>query len=331
MATENLLNVSVWHWLAFGGLVVILLVLDLQVFHRHLHTPTFLESALWSVFWIGLALVFNGLVWWWGYATHGDSEAGMKFLAGFLVEKSLSLDNLFVFAVIFRYFQVPLMRQYPVLFWGIIGAIVLRLAFVLAGVGLIERFDWMTSIFGVFLLYTGVKLALPQREEIHPENNVLLRAARRMFSMSTGHRTDCFFVRENGGWRVTPLFLVLLVVESTDVLFAVDSVPAVIGITKDPFIVFTSNIFAILGLRALYFLLAGAVDRFRYLHFGLAAVLVFVGGKMIAEYVAESWLGHKGGPLVPVGLSLAVIAVLLALAIGASIMASRREAGRTIS
>jgi len=325
--TYNLLQVHLWHWLAFAVLVVFLLVLDLVVFHRRIHTPTLRESALWSGFWVGLALAFNAFVWWWGYQTHGNSEAGTKFLTGYLVEKSLSVDNLFVFAVIFRYFHVELKYQYRVLFWGVLGAIILRLVFILAGVGLLHLFDWTLLVFGVFLVYTGFRLASAHGEEVHPEHNLFLRTARRWLPVTKGFHEEHFFWRENGRLYVTPLLLVLLVVESSDVLFAVDSVPAILGITKDPFIVFTSNIFAILGLRALYFLLAGVIDRFRYLHYGLAAILVFIGLKMCGEYAGEKWL-NEPPHFIPAWVSLLVIATFLTVSIVASVVATRRENGR---
>lgn len=320
-ASAHLLPIHAWHWVAFGVLVVVLLVLDLKVFHRRVHSPTFRESLGWSVFWIVLALIFNGFVWWWGWVAHGTSDAGMTFLIGYLVEKSLSMDNLFVFAVIFRFFGVHLKYQYRVLFWGILGAIVLRLIFILAGVELIKRFDWLLWVFGAILLYSGVKLALAGDEDVDPERNFVLRVARRVMRISREDHGHHFFVRENGLFCITPLFLVLLVVESTDVLFAIDSVPAIIGITRDAFIVFTSNIFAILGLRALYFLLAGVMDRFEYLHYGLSGVLVFIGGKMIGEY----WIPHRGAHLIPHWVSLSVIGGLLAISILASLAVARHN------
>lgn len=322
--TENLLHVEIWHWVAFGALVAVLLILDLVVFHRRIHTPTLRESAIWSAFWIGLALVFNAFVWWWGLKVHGDSVAGLNFLTGFLVEKSLSMDNLFVFAVIFRYFRVDLKYQYRVLFWGVLGAIFMRLIFILAGVGLLHYFEWTLLIFGLFLVYTGIRLGMPHGDEVHPENNLVMRTARRWLPVTHEYHQQHFFHRENGRLMITPLFLVLLVVESSDVLFAVDSVPAILGITRDPFIVFTSNIFAILGLRALYFLLAGVIDRFRYLHYGLAAVLVFIGLKMCAEYVSAFWL-DEGAHLIPAWASLVVIASILTFSVVASVVATRRE------
>jgi tellurite resistance protein TerC len=228
------------------------------------------------------------------------------------------MDNVFVFAVIFSFFGVPLKYQYRVLFWGILGAIVMRLSFILAGAALLKQFEWVLWIFGAFLIYTGVKLAMHSESKVDPQRNLLMRLARRVFPVAREHHGERFFVVENGRRAITPLFLVLLVVESTDVLFAVDSVPAIFGVTKDPFTVFTSNIFAILGLRALYFLLAGVIDLFRYLSYGLAAVLIFVGFKMVAEY----W---TGGHVITPAASLAVILSLLAVSIAASIVAKRRE------
>jgi len=237
----------------------------------------------------------------------------------------LSMDNIFVFVVIFHFFGIPAMYQYRVLFWGILGAIVLRLAFILAGIELIHRFAWVAPLFGAFLVYTAYKLARHTGAKVHPEKNIVLKTARRFFRVTRGdhrqHGHD-FFVHEGGRWCVTPMFLVLLVIESTDVVFAVDSVPAVIAITDDRFIAFSSNIFAILGLRALYFLLAGVVGLFAYLHYGLAAVLGFVGLKMIAEWGIEH---EKGTQLVPAWVCLVVIAVLLGISIVASMIAKRRE------
>ena len=243
------------------------------------------------------------------------------------------MDNIFVFVVIFRFFAVPLMYQYRVLYWGILGAIVLRLAFILAGVELIHRFAWVTPAFGAFLIYTAYKLARHSSVEVHPEKNVILKIAKRLLPIAQGdHRRHghSFFVRENGSLRITPMFLVLLVIESSDVIFAVDSVPAVIGVipkallsvpSQATFIAFSSNVFAILGLRALYFLLAGMVDVFRYLHYGLAAVLGFVGLKMLGEF----WLERQGVAPLPIWPSLLVIAILLSISIAASIVAQRRE------
>ncbi|MCE5266746.1 MAG: TerC/Alx family metal homeostasis membrane protein [Planctomycetaceae bacterium] len=315
-----------WEWIAFSGIVALLLGLDLLVFHRNDRAPSLRESVGWTVFWVGVALAFNAVVWWWD-----GSRAGATFLTAYIVEKSLSMDNIFVFVVIFRFFAVPMMYQYRVLFWGILGAIAMRLAFILAGVELIHRFAWIAPLFGLFLIYTAYKLALHSDAEVHPEKNLLLRIARRFLPVARGdHREHGhkFWVRESGRPCITPMFLVLLVIESTDVIFAVDSVPAVIGIipksfnpSQTAFLAFSSNVFAILGLRALYFLLAGMIDAFRYLHYGLAAVLAFVGLKMLAEY----WMERQGMSPLPTWISLAVVGVLLAVSIGASLLSNRAE------
>jgi tellurite resistance protein TerC len=308
------LEIFAWRWIGFAVLVAILLALDLLVFHRHDRVPSLRESAGWTVFWCGLAAAFNGLVWW-GLG----HEAGTAFLAGYVIEWSLSMDNVFVFAVIFRFFQIPAQYQYRVLFWGILGAIVLRLAFVLAGTQLIHHFDWVLPLFGLLLAYAAIRLAWQAGGQVHPERSLALRMARRRLPVSQGSYAEhghAFLVREGGQLCITPLLLVLLVVESTDVLFAVDSVPAVFGITLDPFIVFTSNIFAVLGLRALYFLLAGVMQVFFCFHYGLAAVLAFVGTNMIADY----FLAPPGAHLIATWAKLLVIAALLATAILASIM-----------
>lgn len=304
-----MIEVTFWHWLAFGAFVVAMLVLDLGVFHRHSRETTLREAAIWTAIWCGLALSFNVLI-----AVLAGKTKAIEFLTGYLIEWSLSMDNVFVFAVIFAYFRVPLKYQYRVLFWGIMGAIVMRLAFILVGAALIERFHWIVWVLGAFLVYTGAKLAFHD-ENVDPEKSIVLKLARRWLPVSKEHHGEQFIVRENGRVCITPLFLVLLVVESTDVAFAIDSVPAIFSITRDKFIVFTSNIFAILGLRALYFLLAGVMDLFRYLRYGLSAILVFVGIKMLIEH----WV-H-----IPPVTSLAVVASLLFLSIAASIFAERRD------
>src|SRR6185369_15767608 len=267
--------------------------------------------AFWTVVWCSLAGVFNLIIWkWMGH------KPAIQFLTGYLVEWSLSMDNVFVFAVIFGFFRVPQKYQYRVLFWGILGAIVLRLAFVLAGSALLHYFDWVTWIFGAFLVITGIKLAMQDEQKINPDRSLIMRLGYRIFRVSKEDHGEKFFVREAGKLYVTPLFIVLLIIEGTDVLFAIDSVPAIFGVTKDPFIVFTSNIFAILGLRALYFLLAGVMDMFHYLNYGLAAVLAFVGLKMIVEYWAPHVIEKVPAPQV---VSLVVILSLLSASIAASI------------
>jgi tellurite resistance protein TerC len=314
-------------WVVFAALVAVLLTLDLFVFHRHARAPSLRESAAWTVFWCLVAAGFGGLIWWWRAAdagAHSGREAAVSFLTGYVVEWSLSMDNVFVFAVIFRFFQVPPSYQYRVLFWGILGAIVLRLAFVLAGVQLIQHFRPVLPLFGLLLVAAALKLGIQTQTQVHPEKGLVLRVARRLLPVSRSEsHTEAFFVREDHRLCVTPLLLALLVVESTDVLFAVDSVPAVLGITTDAFIVFTSNIFAVLGLRAMYFLLAGAIEMFRYLHYGLAAVLGFVGLNMIADYFLVD-AGKPEAHFVPTWAKLAVIAVALAISIAASVAAKRR-------
>jgi tellurite resistance protein TerC len=320
--------------MAFSAFVVVVLTLDLTVFHRKSKETSLREAAAWTLVWCSLALIFNAILWQWL-----GPKPGLEFLTGYLIEWSLSMDNVFVFAVIFSFFRVPLKYQYRVLFWGILGAIIMRLTFILVGSELINRFEIVIPIFGAFLVYTGFKLVMHDDEQVDPSNNLLMRAARWVFPVAQEEHGNRFFVREAGRLCITRLFLVLLVVESTDVLFAVDSVPAIFGITREPFIVFTSNIFAIMGLRALYFLLAGVMDMFRYLKYGLSAVLIFVGLKMVSEYAAHVpaiahyiqehiWSGfhvEEGHHLVPPAASLVIVLSLLAISIIASIIAKRRD------
>jgi tellurite resistance protein TerC len=308
-------EVHLWYWLAFGGLVVALLSLDLFVLHGRPRERSLWRAAAATAFWCLLALAFNLLMWRWR-----GHDAGMQFLTGYLLEWSLSMDNVFVFAVILRYFRVPPGYQHRVLFWGVLGAIFTRLTFILAGAALVHQFEWLLGLFGLFLVYTAVKLARPAGGDYDPADSLILRLSRRFFRMAQGdHREHGahFFVREEGHWCMTPMFVVLLVIESTDVLFSVDSVPAIFGISKDAFVIFTSNVFAVLGLRALYFLLVGTMDRFHYLHYGLAAVLGFVGLKMVAQWV----VGHE---LMPTWGSLVVIVAILGVTVVASLVGGRR-------
>ncbi len=288
------------------------------------------ESARWTVVWCMVALAFNALTWYWR-----GSDIAIQFLTGYLVEWSLSMDNVFVFAVIFRFFGVPLKHQYRVLYWGIIGAILLRVAFIAVGAAVLNQFDWILWLLGALLIYTGIKLAFQSADEFDPSQNRLMRLAKRFFPVAQQDHGQRFVVTENGRRAITPLFLVLLVIASTDVVFAVDSVPAIFGITKDPFTICTSNIFAVLGLRALYFLLAAVMNLFRYLNYGLSAVLVFVGAKMVAQYwLADFFLGPLPANATPEQIgehhlighvtSLLVILSLLGLSIIASIVAQRR-------
>lgn len=315
-----------WHWAAFSAFVTLMLVLDLGVFHRHSRETTMREAGIWTAVWLALALVFNVIVWKWQ-----GPAAGGEFLAGYLTEWALSMDNVFVFAVIFTYFRVPMKYQHRVLFWGILGAVFLRLTFILVGNVLIKQFEWLLPLLGLVLVYTGVKLAFKSEEEVDPEHNMILRIARKFFRVARGDHGNHFFAREEGKFAVTPLFLVLLVVESTDVLFAVDSVPTIFGLVTNTatyftFVVFTSNVFAILGLRALYFLLAGMMDMFRYLSYGLSAILVFVGIKMCGEYAAHHfhWV-EPGTKIVPWYVSLGTIIGLLTISIVASVIAAKRD------
>ncbi len=296
-------------WILFNIFVVVMLVLDLGVFHRHERIIRFREALLWSVFWVGLAAAFAVLVYW----RQGHVKA-LEFVTGYLIEESLSVDNLFVFLLIFRYFKVPRLYQHKVLFWGILGALIMRGVFILLGVGLIRKFHWIVYLFGAFLVYTGVKLFREEEKEIHPEKNPILRAFRRWMPVTREFVGSRFFVRQPGLYA-TPLFVVLLVVESTDILFATDSVPAILAITRDAFIVYTSNVFAILGLRSIYFALAGMMELFSYLHYGLSAILVFIGVKML---LSEHYP-------IPTGIALGVVAGLLAVSIAASLLFPRKK------
>jgi len=297
-------------WLGFVAFVVAMLAVDLGIFHRKAHVIGVREALLWSAVWISCALLFNLGVWHWFGA-----ERGVEFLTGYLIEKSLSIDNIFVFVVIFAAFGIPALQQHRVLFWGILSALFLRAGMIFGGTALLTRFHWLIYLFGAFLVFTGIKLFVQRDRESSPKDGAVMRLARRIIPSTERLDGDKFFTRESGRRLATPLFMALLLVEVTDVVFAVDSIPAIFAVTKDPFIVFTSNIFAILGLRSLFFLLAGIVDKFRYLKLGLSAVLVFVGLKMALVDLYK----------VPPQASLAVISALLATAILASLWASKRE------
>jgi tellurite resistance protein TerC len=295
-----------------------MLVLDLGVFHRKAHVVSTKEAAIWSVVWIALAMVFNaGLYFLWDKlsyeSAYSNSEAALVFFTGYLIEKSLSVDNIFVFVLIFTFFAVPAAYQHRVLFWGIIGALIMRGSLIAVGAALLKEFHWIIYIFGAFLIFTGIRMALHRNEELHPEQNPLIGLVRRLMPVTENYEGDKFFIRRAGRLMATPLFLVLLLVESTDLVFAVDSIPAIFAVTEDPFIVYTSNVFAILGLRSLYFLLAGVVNKFHYLKLGLSVVLVFVGIKMVIVDLYK----------IPVGLSLGVIAAILAISVAASIWRTR--------
>ncbi|MGH9532867.1 MAG: TerC family protein [Terriglobales bacterium] len=303
-------------WIAFNAFVVLMLFLDLKVFHRKSHVIEFREALGWSAFWVGLAVAFAvGIFFFWPDPSQ-RGEKTIEFVTGYLIEESLSVDNLFVFLLIFSYFKVPRLYQHKVLFWGIIGALVMRLAFILAGVVLINRFHWIIYVFGAFLIYTGFKLFRQEESEIHPEKNPLLRLFRRFYPVTKRYYNGHFFIRKRGVWIATPLFLVLIVVETTDVLFAADSIPAILAITRDPFIVYTSNVFAILGLRSVYFALAGMMEIFHYLHYGLAVILIFIGAKMMMAEIYK----------VPIGAALGVVAGVLAISIIMSVIKPHKKA-----
>jgi tellurite resistance protein TerC len=297
-------------WGGFVAFVLAMLALDLGVFHREAREVRFREALGWSAVWVALALLFNGFVAW-----RFGSQAGIEFLTGYLIEKSLSVDNIFVFLVIFSGLGIPLQYQHRVLFWGILSALVLRAVMIFAGAALLARFHWLIYVFGAFLVFTGVKLYRSRGREEHPEESAAMRLVRRWLPSTPRLHGERFFAREGGRWRATPLCMALIMVEITDVIFAVDSIPAIFAVTIDPFIVFTSNIFAILGLRSLFFLVAALVPKFTYLKVGLAAVLVFVGAKMaLVDFVK-----------IPALVSLATVAALLGGAMVASWWVARRR------
>lgn len=301
---------QLWLWIGFNLFVLAMLALDLGVFHRKAHVVSFRESVIWTVAWITLALLFNLGVW-----HFAGSTKAVQFFTGYVIEKSLSVDNVFVFALLFSYFKVPPLFQHKVLFWGILGALVMRAGMIVAGAALIAKFAWIIYVFGGFLILTGIKMIVKREEEIHPERNPVVRWFKRLMPVTPDYVGDRFFVRENGVRMATPLFVVLLLVELSDVIFAVDSIPAIFAVTTDPFIVYTSNVFAILGLRSLYFALAGVMDKFHYLKIGLGVVLTFVGVKMMLAHTA--W---KIDTLV----SLGVIVAILAVSVIASLLRPRR-------
>lgn len=297
-------------WIVFATVVVVMLVLDLGVFHRRAHVVSVREALGWSGIWIGLALLFNLAI----YFLLGTEKA-LLFLAGYLTEESLSIDNLFVFYVIFGYFGIPSVYQHRVLFWGIVGAMVMRGIFIALGLTIIERFHWSVYIFGAFLIFTGIRLATGKELKFRPERNPLVRLARRFIPFTSELHGSKFFIRGKGRRVATLLLFVLLVVEATDILFAIDSVPAVVAITQDPFIVYSSNMFAILGLRALYFALAGIINRLRYLNYGLSVILAFLGVKMIIGDIYR----------IPAPVALGVIGGVLTISVIASLLRGRKK------
>lgn len=305
------MHVTIWGWIGFNLFILLLLALDLGVFHRKSHAVSTKEAALWTTAWIGMALIFNAGVYYFA-----GTDAGLQFLTGYLLEKSLSVDNIFVFVLLFSLFAVPPVYQHRLLFWGVLGALIMRGALIGVGAYLVSQFHWVLYLFGIFLVFTGIKLLFQKEDEtIEPEKNPLVRALRRLMPVTADYRGEKFFVREAGKLAATPLFVVLLIVETTDLLFAFDSIPAIFAVTQDPFIVYTSNVFAILGLRSLYFLLASVMDKFRFLKAGLSGILVFIGGKMLVMDIYH----------IPISLSLGVIAGVLTISVLASLLIPESE------
>jgi tellurite resistance protein TerC len=303
-------DVPIWVWIALLAAITVMLVIDLLLVHRTPHEITIKEAAVESSIWITIGLAFTGVVWWWQGA-----QASGEYLAGYLIEKSLSIDNVFVWAVIFSYFAIPRKYQFRVLFWGIFGALVLRAIFIFAGLRLLETFDWIIYVFGAFLLFTAWRIYRHDETEVHPEDNPVLKLVQKVVPSTPELDGQKMFTRRHGRLLATPLFAVLILVETTDVIFAVDSIPAIFAVSHNEFIVFSSNAFAILGLRALYFLLAGMQGRFRYLNTGLGVILAFVGVKMLLVDVYH----------VPTWISLSVISAVLTITIWASLRADRRD------
>ena len=304
---------TIWLWVGFNIFVLAMLALDLGVFHRKAHALSLKEASIWSVVWITLAMVFNA-----GLYLFAGPEPALQFFTGYLIEKSLSVDNIFIFVLLFTFFKVPAAYQHRVLYWGILGALIMRGTLIAVGVALIESFHWIIYLFGAFLIFTGIRMGFHKEIEVHPENDLLLKFIRRFVPVTENYEHDRFFVRRAGQVMVTPLLLVLLVIDTTDLIFAVDSIPAIFAVSRDPFIVYTSNVFAILGLRSLYFVFANVMGKFYYLKLALAVVLSYVGVKMMLTDIYH----------IPTALSLAVIAVVLAVAVVASIVRARRLAAR---
>ena len=313
-----MIEITPWHWAGFILFVLFAIAVDMGAFHRRARVVTFREALVWTAIWFTLAMLFAGLL-----AQVRNPEESTEFVTGYLIELSLSLDNVLVIALIIAAFQVPAEYQRRVLVCGIVGALLMRGAMIVAGAALVEHFKWALYIFGVFLVATGARMFFAKPEPVEPEKNLVIRFARKLFPVAPSPDGHKFVTRVNGSLALTPLMLVLLLVETTDVIFAVDSVPAVFAVTQNAFIVFTSNVFAVIGLRSLYFLLAGAIGRFRYLKAGLSVVLVFVGTKMLLDPHGRTplWFQYK----IPTAMSLLVIALILTVAIGLSLAATRRE------
>lgn len=317
-----LVEITVWHWVGFILCVIFFLALDLGVFHRSAHVVKFKEALTWTAIWVALSFGF-GLLLAPALVTGWGKQDSLEFVTGYIIELSLSMDNVFVIALLFAYFRVPSQYQHRVLFWGILGALLMRGAMIGAGAALISRFMWMLYLFGAFLVFTGLKMLFVTDEGVHPEKNFLLRLTKKFFPVTADFHGQKFALREQGRFTLTPLALVLLVVETTDLIFAVDSIPAIFAVTQKPFIVFTSNVFAILGLRSLYFVLAGAIGYFRYLKVGLSFVLVFIGGKMLLAPHGQppKWFQVE----ISSSVSLLVVGAIIITSIALSVVAGRRE------
>lgn len=303
-----MIQIGIWHWVAFLAFLILMLALDLGVFNRKQHEISVKEALITSAIWIFISLLFNALVYF-----YWDHHKALEFFTGYLLEKSLSVDNIFVFILLFNYFDVPKKYQHKVLFWGIFGALVMRAILIFIGTALIAKFSWIIIIFGIFLIVAGLKMAFQKDEKVHPEKNPIVKFVKKFLPVTPEYHRDKFFIKK-GGLFATPLFIVLIVVETTDLIFAFDSIPAILAITYDPFIVFTSNAFAILGLRALYFALAGFMDKFQYLKVGLSVILVFIGIKMLITPLIH----------IPTYISLIVILLILIIAVSASMVRNKK-------
>ena len=302
---------SIYFWVLFNAFVLLLLGLDLFVFHRKTHEVKIKEALGWSLFWIVLSLSFNAVIYYWKGPT-----AALEFLTAYLIEKSLSVDNLFVFIMIFSYFRIPTQYQHKILFWGILGALVLRATFIIVGVALLQKFHFIMYLLGAFLVFTGVKMATAEQEEIDPKANPVVKFISRYIPVTNSLVGDKFFVKHDKTWFATPLFIVLIMVETTDVVFAADSIPAILAVSRDSFIVYTSNVFALLGLRALYFALAGIMKLFHYLHYGLSLILVFIGAKLLLSDIYK----------IDMVWALVVVAVILTGSVVVSLLLPKKDA-----
>ncbi|MDD5226744.1 MAG: TerC family protein [Candidatus Omnitrophica bacterium] len=305
---------NILSWAIFGVVVLVMLALDLGVFHRREHEVKMKEAVLWSVIWIVVALLFN-----WGVYLVKGKELAMQFLAGYVLERTLSFDNLFVFLLVFNYFKLPSIHHHKVLFWGIFGALLFRAIFIACGIGLLHYFSWMIYVFGAILVWTGAKLAVEKDAKVEPEKNIFFKALKRIMPVTDQYDHGKFFTRINGALFATPLLVILVVIESTDILFAVDSIPAILAISRDPFIVYTSNVFAILGLRALYFVIAELMRLFHHLHYGLSLILVLIGVKMLIASFFH----------VPTSIALGAILLILAASVIASMIWPQKLAGES--